>query len=338
MDTLVVGSLGPLAPSWDRLVEALPLPSPFLRSWWLEATAGPRPCFVLVVDGSRLAGGLALERDTRLGMARLRFMGAGPLCPDHLDVVAAPGREPDVLVALARWLARPGSRLIDLDGVPAGSRLAEALPGRVWAEVTDVAPWSPLPADPARYEPGLTSRFRNTLRRSRARLARQGAHHRVIPADECGRALETLRRLHHQRWGDSSSFLPSFDRFAAAAAEGVRRREVVLHELATGSGPVAVEVWFELAGRASFYQSGRDVTDPRWRGAGTVLRAAVIERACRLGFSEVDLLRGDDAYKRDWAPLARPLSRLRAAHGPSGHLALAARRRTWRARSTAGRP
>ena len=329
MKTLVRPSLGSLASSWDELVDASPLPSPFLRSWWLQSTAGPRPRFILVLDAGRLVGGLALEADLRWGVPRLRFMGAGPLCPDHLDLVAAPGREEEVLVAVARWLARPGWRVIDLDGVAPGSRLAEALPGRASSQLTDLAPWSPLPDDPARYQPGLTSRFRNTLRRSRARLERAGARHRVVPAGEHGPALRTLRRLHQQRWGDASTFLPSFDRFERAAGEGVRRGELVLHELVTDAGTVAVEAWFEVAGRASFYQGGRDVADPRWRGAGSVLRAAVIERACRLGFTEVDLLRGDDPYKRDWAPRARPLARLRAAHGLGGRAALAVRRRSW---------
>ena len=327
MKTLVRPSLGLLAASWDELVEASTLPSPFLRSWWLESTAGPRPGFVLVLDAGCLVGGLPLEADARWGMPRLRFMGAGPLCPDHLDLVAAPGREDEVLDAVGRWLARPGWRVIDLDGVAPGSRLGEALPGRPSSAVTDLAPWSPIPADPARYQPGRTSRFRNTLRRNRARLEREGARHRVVPAGEHGAALRTLRRLHRQRWGQASTFLPSFDRFERAAREGVRRGELVLHELVTDAGTVAVEAWFEVAGRASFYQGGREVTDARWRGAGSVLRAAVIERACRLGFTEVDLLRGDDPYKRDWAPHARPLSRLRAAHGLGGRAALAARRR-----------
>jgi hypothetical protein len=36
------------AVAWDELVDLQPLASPFLRSWWLEATARGRPCFVLV--------------------------------------------------------------------------------------------------------------------------------------------------------------------------------------------------------------------------------------------------------------------------------------------------
>jgi hypothetical protein len=44
-----VASLGSRANEWDALVSASPHPSPFLRSWWLDAMAGPNTQFVLVV-------------------------------------------------------------------------------------------------------------------------------------------------------------------------------------------------------------------------------------------------------------------------------------------------
>jgi hypothetical protein len=44
--------LSALEPAWDNLVERLPLPSPFLRSWWLEHTAGGAQRFLLVMDGA----------------------------------------------------------------------------------------------------------------------------------------------------------------------------------------------------------------------------------------------------------------------------------------------
>src|ERR1039457_4104447 len=80
-------SLGDAAPQWDELVLASRLPSPFLLSWWLEATAIGRPRYILVYLGDRLLGGLALQENTRYGLRQLQALGNGPLCPDHLDVV-----------------------------------------------------------------------------------------------------------------------------------------------------------------------------------------------------------------------------------------------------------
>ena len=37
-----------------------------------------------------------------------RIMGAGPLCPDHLDLLAVPGQEDAVVRVLQDWLLRPG--------------------------------------------------------------------------------------------------------------------------------------------------------------------------------------------------------------------------------------
>ena len=102
--------LGPLAVRWDELVDRLPLPSPFLRSWWLEHTAGRRPRFVLVMEDGAL-----------LGVPRLRVMGAGALCPDHLDAVVLPGREADVLAGAPVATASPADRLHSCRGRDGGA-------------------------------------------------------------------------------------------------------------------------------------------------------------------------------------------------------------------------
>src|SRR5581483_2634458 len=102
---------------WDRLVDRAPLPSTFLRSWWLTATVGGRGRFLLAVDGERLVGGLALEEQGGPGLRVHRVMGSGRLCPDHLDLVAGPDSE-DVTVGLLKdWFERPGNRLVDLSAV-----------------------------------------------------------------------------------------------------------------------------------------------------------------------------------------------------------------------------
>jgi CelD/BcsL family acetyltransferase involved in cellulose biosynthesis len=321
---LVVRSrLGAHGTAWDALVERLPLPSPFLRSWWLEQTAGPNPRFLLVLDGDALLGGLALEEERWLGVPRLRVMGAGALCPDHLDVVALPGREGDVLAALAAWLRRPGSRLLDLEGVAAGALLAAALPGRVRRAVVDVAPWTPLPGDPEEWLRARSRNFRSNLRKAANRLGREGATYRVGRGDAADAALATLRHLHAARWGMRSRFLAAYERFAAAARVGAARGELAVHELAVDGTVVAAVSCFEVAGRVSLYQSGW-LPAQRWRNASTLLLTRVVEDACHRGLTEVDLLRGNEPYKRGFAPAARELLRLRAAHGPAGRVALAA--------------
>ena len=312
-----VPNLNEWAAQWDQLVDASPLPSPFLRSWWLTGVGGPGHQFLLVVDGTRLLGGLALEK--RHPMLSVRMLGDGSLCPDHLDLLAAPGHETAVINLLRGWLCRPGERLLDLKGIRAGSRLIEALPGHVRREPMAVVPFTPLPDNPEAYRAGLHSQFRRNLRVSANRFAAEGVTHQAFRGQAVLPRLATLRDLHQSQWGNRSRFLPVFDRFVAGFTGGCAADEVVVHELRNDNLVVATVTAFEVAGRVSLYQSAR-LTDRRWRDATTVLLAAIIDDACARGFAEVDFLRGDEPYKGRFAPNQREMSRLVAGKGVAGLL------------------
>ncbi|MDQ6847434.1 MAG: GNAT family N-acetyltransferase [Candidatus Dormibacteraeota bacterium] len=329
----VVSALGRNAQAWDRLVDRMALPSPFLRSWWLANAAGGEPYILLVVEGDRLIGGLALERDRHLGVERLRTLGSGVLCPDHLDAVAAPGRERLVVRALRSWLSRAGDVLLDLDGVVEDPLLWRALPGRVRRDLGAVAPFMRLGIDVAQQ--GSRSVRRRAARAER-RLVKESGGCVVAPVDDTDEALRLLQRLHTQRWGGASGFLDGFTRFAALCHAAAAQGELAVSALRAGDEAVAVMAAFEVAGRISNYQSGRE-TDHRWRGVGTLLLARVIDDAGRRGISEVDLLRGDEAYKSDFATGRRGLWRLRCATGPRSAIALAIDLGIERARGAAGR-
>jgi CelD/BcsL family acetyltransferase involved in cellulose biosynthesis len=305
---------------WDDLVDRSPLPSPFLRSWWLQGTGGPRSLFLLVVEDGRLLGGLALDQGRRFGLPSLHLMGSrGRLCPDHLDLLAAVGDEDRTIRALRAWLCRPGSRLFDLRGVRSGSRLDAALPGPARSRPDGTAPWVQLTGGPDAFLDGLPSSFRRNVRRATGRLSAAGLTHRAIRGPSAVRSLETLRSLHQVQWGSRSQFLPDFERFATGFRGGAEDDEVVVHELASDTEVVALVVAFEVAGRVSLYQSARRLDD-QWRDAATVLLTAVIVDAGTRGFTEVDFLRGDEPYKARYGPDRRPMVRLLAGNGIGGRL------------------
>lgn len=331
---LDVPHLNGWAAQWDQLVDSSPLPSPFLRSWWLTGAGGPGRHFLLVVDGAHLLGGLALEK--RRSMLSVRMMGDGSLCPDHLDLLAAPGHEATVVRLIRDWLCRPGERLLDLRGIRAGSRLIEALPGRVRRQPMAVAPFAPLPDSPEAYRASLPAQFRKNLRVSAKRLAAEGVAHQAIRGRPVLQHLDTLRELHQAQWGSRSNFLPIFDRFAAGFAGGCAANEAVVHELGNDDLVVATVTAFEVAGRVSLYQSAR-LTDRRWRDATNVLLAAIIDDACTRGFSEVDFLRGDEPYKRRFTRNQREMLRLVAGQGAVGRLGGATKAVTVQTRQTAVR-
>ena len=125
-------------------------------------------CFLLVVDGDRLLGGVALQEGRRLGLPCFRMLGAGPLCPDHLDLLAVQGEEDVVGRLVGDWLRRPGARLFDLEGIRTDSRLFTVLPNHVRREFLAVAPWVALPADFEDYLAARSANFRRNLRRASA--------------------------------------------------------------------------------------------------------------------------------------------------------------------------
>jgi CelD/BcsL family acetyltransferase involved in cellulose biosynthesis len=306
--------LGPWRDQWDELVLRAPLPSPFLRSWWLARNAHRSPQFALVTEDGRLLGGMALQHDRVLGVPRYEHLGQSWLVPDHLDVLAVADRRELVVDELARWCRGSGFRVFDLDGVVETSLLERVLPQPVRRRQGEPAPWMPLPEDPQRLLDQLPRGLRSTIRRAEKRLLQGGIEHRVSPPHDADAALAELRRLHELRWGRESGFLGRYASFAAATRDALRRGEAVVHELVSDGEVIASHVDFVVGRRTSFYQAGRKV-DAAWRDAGTLLVYLSARHACRSGSTEYDFLRGGERYKRTWAPQQRQVVRLQASGG-----------------------
>lgn len=303
--TRVVTGLGEFRNAWDRLVETQPLPSPFLRSWWIEHAASGTPTLIVCTVGDELVGGAAFEVDRigagPLSVERVRSLGQGVLAPDHLDLIAAREHHRAVARAVAQWLRRRGQRVVDLDGLAAEGTLAALLAPHETDRVT--SPYADLSVGAEKYLAARPGKVRSTVTRSARRFERAGARVERVGGrpDEIQEALDDLARLHDHRWADGSPFLKGWDRCRAALAAGAAHGDVALHVLRDERDEtVAVEVDLVLGGRVGFYQAGRR-TDREWRGCGSVVRAHVIGSAAEAGAVEYDLLRGDEPYKADWA-------------------------------------
>lgn len=327
-------TLGGIADRWDALVAATPshrTASPFMWSWWLDAMADGRDAtFVTVSAGSDLIGGVPLQRRTVKGLPVWSLLGSGPLQPDPLDLVAAPGREGEVVTALGRHF-RGMRGVLELDGVLATSLLglATAGLGRRHDVSTVAAPFAGLGTSAAEYLSGRPGSHRSTVARTWKRLRREGVRFEIVDssdADGAEATLDVFASLHDGRWGERSAVLSDWDRCRRALVAGVARGDVWLAQLVDSAGrSIAIEVDLLVPGRVCFYQAGR-LTDHEFRGSGSALKFSVIEAAIDEGSYEYDLLRGAEPYKDLWATGSRELASWRVGLDRVGRAALAARR------------
>jgi CelD/BcsL family acetyltransferase involved in cellulose biosynthesis len=331
----VTDSLGRWATAWDVLVDSAPLPTPFLRSWWLSAVAGPAAQFVLFFDGSELVGGLALERRfSVLTVPVYRFIGGGALCPDHLDALAASGREDAVSTALCGWWQRPGSRVLYADGL-AEQSLLEQIFGSHATTVIDVAPWAPLPPDPDEYIAARSANLRKSVHATENRFARRGIRLRHVRQDGLATALNDYTDLQRRR-GAREALLAEMPRLSRAIDAGVAAGEADVDVLESDDLTIAVWISFCHAGALRSYQSAR-LLDVRIGEAGTMMLLESVRRAIGRGCRELDLLRGAEPYKMRFVDRERQVKRLHIAHGRGGRALLQAMENARRARAAARR-
>lgn len=310
--------LGPWRSAWDDLVLRAPLPSPFLRSWWLDAQRAVRDgsaLFVLVVRGEELLGGQALQVDRALGVPRLQMLGQGPLSPDHLDLLAAPGAEAEVMELVGGWWRGRRRVLVDLDGLVEASRLARA----VGAGDTprEAAPYLLATDLTDGYTATRSANLRRAVRRARRDFDAAGvvlSRADLAGAVDVDRALDGFVALHSQR-EDRGALLGRMDELRRAVHAGVAAGEARVHVLGRpGEQPVAVSLAWWCGARLSTYQVARSLAREHAH-AGTLMMVEMIEQGVADGAVEADLLRGDAAYKLRLADEQRPLMLVRTGVG-----------------------
>lgn len=230
-------------------------------------------------------------------------------------LVAAPGA--DLKAGLGAILAeiqaeRPRwdcLRLVELDGDDAGyaalaaalhraGLLVECVPGSpTWYERTDRLSF-------ADYLAQRPSQLRSTWRRKRRAVEAAGGLTAAFVADSAGldAAIADYETVYAASWKPPEPF-PRFipELIKTAARLGALRLGIYYLD----SVPAAAQFWIVWNGRAVIYKLAHD---HRFQALslGTLLTMDMIERAMRQDRpSEINLGRGDDAYKRLWLPKRR---------------------------------
>jgi CelD/BcsL family acetyltransferase involved in cellulose biosynthesis len=175
-----------------------------------------------------------------------------------------------------------------------------------------VASWTRLPETFEEYLATRPSELRNTLKKTNRRLDRAGVEFMGTTPNDVPRALDEFTRLHAMRWGADAPFSRTIDALRDVIPEAVARGHFALYQLVVDGSTIAIHSCHQFGNLFGFWAGARDPTRHEWRGSGTVLLAKSINRACEMGFTELDFGAGEDAYKQLWTDEVRTLCEIRS--------------------------
>lgn len=328
-------ALDEMRAAWQRLRKQAAAP-PF-QSWeWAVAWQqwfgrGRAPRLLCVCEEGRLVALLPLVEEVRrvAGLpVRIRqwsLLGAGYGGADGLGLLALPEVEAEAATMVATHLLHDGAfDALELDGMAQESSFVRAMTQAFCATSADfhvrLAPRFICPqVDLGGGWGSLLKRSRraeNFKRRLKQLRHRAGFEFRVVTqAAEALAAFERFRVLHEARRQE-------LDGSEATGHDSLRgfHRDLVLRWAEAGLLRFE-ELWVEGECRASIYgvDDGRRFSfynsglDPAWAklSPGLVLLGLSLEGAARRGVQCYDFLRGDEAYKLDWATGTQETVRLR---------------------------
>ncbi len=177
---------------------------------------------------------------------------------------------------------------------------------RVTREVQDVCPYFDLPESfdelLGAYSANMRRIIRRTLRRCRGKVGM--VDYREV--GDIGSVLQEARRLHglsRAEKGDIGSFeRDGYIEFHRELVDTIREKDCIYVKFLTaGKTPIAFRYGFIVDNVYYDYQTGYDPHYSEWR-PGFVLLAMIVPDLIGRGVKRFDFLRGDEPYKRHWAP------------------------------------
>jgi CelD/BcsL family acetyltransferase involved in cellulose biosynthesis len=258
-------------------------------------------------------------------LRRLSFIGTGT--NDYNDILAAPGRESEVVRAFHAHLGGTGGwQIADFQQLREGGILRAAPPesgGRLayFDTLGEACPYVALPSDWPDYLARLGKKTRYNIGYYERSL-RKVYEVEIAPVSDEGALdaeMERLFELHQRRWNER--WLPGvfggarvrrFHREAAKALLG--RGRLRLFTLKLDGRTEAALYCFAYNDRMCYYQGGFEPTLARF-SPGTILTAHAIKQAISEGLPVFDFLRGEEGYKAKWATESVVNARRLMTHG-----------------------
>ncbi|MFQ5690523.1 MAG: GNAT family N-acetyltransferase [Gemmatimonadota bacterium] len=324
-----------MEPAWRRLESDLD-PPPFLTyDWarlWHRHLAGGATTPAILVAGDPPRGLLAMVMQ-RLGSLRLlRPMGHG--ISDYLGPLADEA-DPEAWRALGRGLAEttPSFDVCLLEGLRAAAparralQAASGLPGMEGRR--EICPAIDARGSWPAFLAGKTKNFRAGLRRTARRVDAYGTVTlgRERPSPSLLRELEQTERA-SWKWEHGLSFFRD-GRLRAFVEDLLLMSEIAAEVWTCRVGGELAAFDISLLNHRTRYSYQTAYRSAR-SGTGTLLLAHVVRATFESGLERLDLMQGDDAYKRRWASETAEVHRMALARGARGRALLPLLHLRWR--------
>jgi CelD/BcsL family acetyltransferase involved in cellulose biosynthesis len=338
IETHTLEALAALRDEWEALLVRCERATIFQswewnEAWWRHFGAGKRLRLVQVREQGRLIGlaPLCLSRAPALPWRRLVFLGTG--VSDYLDLLVPTARARDVSTAIVHYLTTSRRYdLVDLHDLRPTALLQEAVvqsAPNAWAghelslEAQEPCPYLRLPSTWDEYFKRLSKNTRHHLPRCQRAFSRafEQVEMRMASGEETAEAMTALFDLHQRRWKTrhQSGHLGGGDiqAFHRRVSEQFLARGWLRLYIARADGIiVGVEYAFCFQQRYYFYLNGFDPELSRY-SLGSLLMVEAIRQAIAEGCTEVDFLRGKEAYKAQLGAIEERVNtrlRLRRRH------------------------
>lgn len=302
--------------------EAGPLswPAPFVLPGWIRAWHAAFGRDELQLWSFRENGEAVGLAPLQLAGGTASLVGSRDVC-DHLDLVAAPGREREVCRALIEHLERFESvERLDLGPVRPDSVVVRALLpearalGLAVETVDDEAVYQmPLPTSWEDYLASLSGKERHEVRR---KLRRGGEAFGFEMTGGSEAVVEEFMRLFRRNRTDKAAFMDArMEGFFRSLALRLPETRVGLLRV---DGALAAAVWcFDHGSTRYLYNSGYDA-DYSGLSVGLACKLLSIRDAIARGLGTYDFLKGNETYKRRLGGEPVPLVRCRIVLRPAG--------------------
>jgi CelD/BcsL family acetyltransferase involved in cellulose biosynthesis len=316
---------------WEAWVGTAGLPL-FCRTAWLDAVVAhyaPQLQVWVVFAAGEPLGALPLAAGRWRGIPVWHWLGS-ELCPDHLDLIAAPSDQARLWASfLAEVVPAHAPPLLFWEGVREGSALLTQPRPKgltLWARPPRAVPFLDLARLPDRAAllAHLTPKLRQELTYLDRRVARDAPDARLREISDTEAILATLRQLAAwscQHRGAASAWAEA--RFVALheqlaprlAAEG----RLGLFTFGPAEGPWAIAYGFRDGTTYRYYQPAFDRRAARYSPA-KLLIARLMALGAQEGWQEFDFLLGEESYKFEWNPAVRREADWRMGKGLFGRL------------------